>query len=148
GKQDGIQSNRDSWVYNFSSTSVQSNAERMIDNYNTEVNRLSSKTGEEKLSLLNTDEQYVSWSRSLKNKLKSNKIIVKKGYNAVVKSMYYPFVKKHLYYNREILEYPRKFDESLIDGNLMISVSGAGTKKGFSTFVTNTPPNYNMLDKG
>jgi predicted helicase len=147
-KQDGIQSNRDSWVYNFSSTSAQFNAERMIDNYNMEVKRLLSKSGEEKISLLNTDERYVSWSRSLKNKLKSNKVIEKKGNNAVVESMYYPFVKKHLYYNRDILEYPRKFDESLIDGNIMISVSGAGTKKGFSAFVTNTPPNYNILDKG
>ncbi|OUA63647.1 helicase [Bacillus thuringiensis serovar thailandensis] len=147
-KQDGIQSNRDSWVYNFSSSLVQSNAERMIDNYNSEVQRLSSKSGEEKIALLNTDEGYVSWSRSLKNKLNSNKVIEKIGNDAVVESMYYPFVKKHLYYNRDILEYPRKFDESLIDGNIMISVSGAGTKKGFSAFVTNTPPNYNMLDKG
>ena len=148
GKQDGIQSNRDSWVYNFSSSLVLDNAERMIDNYNTEVERLSSKVDEEKMALLNTDEMYVSWSRSLKNKLKSNRIIEKKGEEAVISSMYYPFVKKYLYYNRDILEYPRKFDESLSSENIMISVSGAGTKKGFSAFVTNTPPNYNMLDKG
>lgn len=120
----------------------------MIDNYNFEVQRLSSKSDQEKIALLNTDEGFVSWSRSLKNKLNSNKVIKKLGNDAVVKSMYYPFVKKHLYYNRDILEYPRKFDQSLIDGNIMISVSGAGTKKGFSAFVTNTPPNYNMLDKG
>ncbi len=147
-KQDGIQSNRDSWVYNFSSSAVKVNAERMIDNYNFEVQRLSSKFSEEKIALLNTDEGYVSWSRSLKNKLISNKVIEKMGNDAVVKSMYYPFVKKHLYYNRDILEYPRKFDESLASGNMMISVSGAGTKKGFSAFITDTPPNYNMLDKG
>ncbi|UYV53459.1 DEAD/DEAH box helicase [Priestia megaterium] len=147
-KQDGIQSNRDSWVYNFSSSTVQSNAEHMIDNYNSEVQRLASKPSEEKLSLLNTNESFVSWSRSLKNKLNSNRIIQKLGSDAVVQSMYYPFVKKHLYYNRDILEYPRKFDKSLSGENIMISVSGAGTKKGFSAFVTNTPPNYNMLDKG
>lgn len=120
----------------------------MIDNYNLEVERLSHKSDEEKIALLNTDEGYVSWSRSLKKKLISNKVIKKIGEEAVVKSMYYPFVKKHLYYNRDILEYPRKFDESLIEGNIMISVTGAGTKKGFSAFVTNIPPNYNMLDKG
>lgn len=147
-KQDGIQSNRDGWVYNFSSSTVKNNAERMIDNYNLEVQRLSSKSEEEKDVLLNTDEKYISWSRSLKNKLYKNKELKKMGNGFVVKSMYYPFVKKHLYYYRDILEYPRKFDESLLDGNIMISVSGAGTKKGFSAFVTNTPPNYNMLDKG
>ena len=74
---------------------------------------------------------YVSWSRSLKNKLKSNRLIEKNGEEAVISSMYYPFVKKYLYYNRDILEYPRKFDESLSSENIMISVSGAGTKKVF-----------------
>lgn len=74
-KQDGIQSNRDSWVYNFSPSTVKNNAERMIDNYNFEVQRLSSKSDQEKIALLNTDEGFVSWSRSLKNKLNSNKVI-------------------------------------------------------------------------
>lgn len=147
-KQDGIQSNRDSWVYNFSALSVKENAEKMIDNYNSEVQRLACKSSEEKLTLINTNEGYISWSRSLKNKLNSNKRIEKRGNHAVVTSMYYPFVKKYLYYNRDILEYPRRFDESLSEENIMISVSGAGTKKGFSAFITNVPPNYNMLDKG
>ncbi|MGL5296615.1 MAG: type ISP restriction/modification enzyme [Culicoidibacterales bacterium] len=46
------------------------------------------------------------------------------------------------------IEYPRKFDETLSAENLMISVSGIGTNKGFATFITNIAPNYNMLDKG
>lgn len=147
-KQDGIQSNRDSWVYNFSSSETLHNAERMIENYNNEVTRLSNLTNEEKISKINTSETYISWSRALKNKLMKSTFIEKKGYLAIKESMYYPFVKKHIYYHKDIIEYPRKFDETLSAENLMISVSGIGTNKGFATFITNIAPNYNMLDKG
>src|SRR5699024_532376 len=134
-KKDGIQSNRDRWVYNFSAEFVKKNAEKMIDNYNQELKRLIQVVPDERLDLLNTDEKFISWSRYLKNRLKTSRDIDKDG--QIIEVMYYPFVKKHLYFNRAIIEYPREFIDSLNDSeNMMISVSGAGTKKGFSAFVT------------
>ncbi|EMF0100149.1 helicase, partial [Enterococcus hirae] len=87
------------------------------------------------------------WSRALKNKAsRLLPISIKK--EQVFQGVYYPFVKKYLYYDSDILEYPRKFKETVnIDDNKYISISGAGTKKNFSALINHGVPNYNLLDK-
>lgn len=147
GKQDGVQSNRDAWVWGFSESKVKNNAEIFIKNYNLEVKRLMKMKKNNLNFEFNNDSKFISWSRSLKNKA-SKFIFIDKKENQVYKGMYYPFVKKYLYYDSNILEYPRKFKESLsINNNRYISISGAGTKKGFSVLMNQGVPNYNLLDK-
>lgn len=58
--------------------------------------------------------------------------------------MYRPFTKKYVYYNPEIIEYPRNFDEILKDKNIFISVTGAGTTRGFSALINKYLPNYHL----
>ena len=144
-KKDGIQSNRDAWVVGFGKNKVVSNAHKMIENYNSELSRLSSKKDANILRLATQDESVINWSRRLESRFNSRKPLDKTGYP--IQIMYYPFVKKWIYFDRYLLEYPRKFDLDLNGRNIILSVSGAGTKKEFSSFVTNWIPNYNVLDK-
>lgn len=144
-KKDGIQSNRDAWVINFSKKNVINNAHMMINNYNNELRKLNKINSNNKVDMASNDSRVISWSRRLKNKFNKGESIDKTGFPVPI--MYYPFVKKWLYFDRNILEYPRKFNTNYDGKDPMISVSGAGSKKGFSVFATKWIPNYNFLDK-
>ncbi|EOI6543450.1 DEAD/DEAH box helicase [Enterococcus hirae] len=146
-KQDGVQSNRDAWVWNFSKNKVKLLGEKFIGNYNSEIERLKDIQSDNLMNDLSTDSSFISWSRALKNKAsRLLPISIKK--EQVFQEVYYPFVKKYLYYDSDILEYPRKFKETVnIDDNKYISISGAGTKKNFSALINHGVPNYNLLDK-
>ncbi|EPB3020633.1 DEAD/DEAH box helicase [Enterococcus hirae] len=146
-KQDGVQSNRDAWVWNFSKNKVKLLGEKFIGNYNSEIERLKDIQSDNLMNDLSTDSSFISWSRALKNKAsRLLPISIKK--EQVFQGVYYPFVKKYLYYDSDILEYPRKFKETVnIDDNKYISISGAGTKKNFSALINHGVPNYNLLDK-
>lgn len=144
-KVDGIQTNRDDWVYSYSKHDVVENAEKMIDNYNYELNRLANS--QNRINEINTNPAFISWSRALKKKISIGKNIEKKQ-NAVLVSMYRPFTKKYVYYNPEIIEYPRNFNEILKEKNIFISVTGAGTTRGFSALINKYLPNYHLMDTG
>ncbi|MEE6684181.1 helicase-related protein [Limosilactobacillus fermentum] len=144
-KKDGVQSNRDAWVINFSRKKALDNSHRMISHYNQELRKLRNNSEKNKVALASDDTKYISWSRRLKTKFNKGEQL--KPSQVVIPIMYYPFVKKWLYFDRNILEYPRKFNINRNGQNTMISVSGAGSKKPFSTLVTKWIPNYNLLDK-
>lgn len=86
-------SKRDTWVYGFSKDNIINNCNYLVNNYNSEVVRLS-KTHEleDRLSLVNNDQKKIKWSRSLLNKFKANKIINLDNEN-IIKSMYRPLLK-------------------------------------------------------
>lgn len=147
-KIDGVQTNRDAWVYNFSFDKVAYTGKTMVSNFNNEVLRLDGMDKNTKLENINTAGNFISWSRSLKKKLQVGKTIT--ASNVIIKkAMYRPYVKKNLYYLKEILEYPRTFEDNFVNtDNLGILVSGIGTKRDFSTLIVDVIPDFNMLDAG
>lgn len=146
-KTDGVQTNRDAWVFNYSQSGTVTNAEKMIDNYNLEVNRLKHIAKEDRVNHLNTENTFVSWSRNLKKKLTNGQVIEIID-SPVVESFYRPFTKKFLYYNPEIIEYPRKFNEVFNKENKMISITGIGAQRDFSAIVINKIPEYKFMENG
>ena len=73
----GVKTNRDAWVYNFSQESVTSNMTRMIDFYNQQLEEfrkhlkeLDITNSEERKKavekFIDTDSKKISWSRELK----------------------------------------------------------------------------------
>lgn len=144
-KSVGIGSNRDYWVYGFSKDSVNNNMQRMVRNYNSEVDRLKEiKDSEEKVSLIKTEDSFISWSRGLKNKLiKGEKISLDN--DNLVQSLYRPFTKKWLYFDKQIIEMPSTFKKYLGEHNQIILVPGVGGKKDFSVFITDNVTNLQAL---
>ena len=143
----GISTNRDAWVYGFSKSEVERNTQRMINNYNIEVERLKEFNKDEKLSKLNNDNSFVKWTDRLKNDLIANRKLSIKDENITL-SMYRPFTKKWLYFDPVVIHRPRKYADILAHENQIIFTSGAGSKRSFSSLLVDIIPNQDMNEKG
>ncbi|MFL2123144.1 type ISP restriction/modification enzyme [Marinilactibacillus psychrotolerans] len=143
-KLDGVQTNRDPWLIDFSEKNVHFNAEKLITNYTSDQKRLEKIPEKEKLDNITTDNKKISWSRSLKNRLKRNESIAYDNSKTRITS-YRPFTKKHMHYQRQIIEYPRQFDEYNEANKYYLSVLGTSINRDFSVLVTNEIPNYQFL---
>ena len=156
----GMGTNRDAWVYNFSSSNVIQNANNMIDFYNSDRQRChtalqqaieSGTIIESKdkylTELMSTDATKISWSSSLIPKFISN-IEIEKS-DCVYTSMYRPFCKKRLAYNKPIIHRTSCWNEIFpeIDiTNYVICVSGSPLTKEFSVLITNTIQDLNLME--
>lgn len=142
----GISTNRDAWVYGFGKKTVEKNLKRMIENYNSEVDRLSGQVSDVKLKSLNGDGEFVKWTVNLKQSLvKENKISFS-GDNMRL-SMYRPFTKKWLYYDDDLIERPGLYRTKFGSSNQVILTTGRGTRNEFSAFATDLISNMDSLEK-
>lgn len=142
----GIQTKRDKWILNFNKDSVMENMNKLVNNYNNEVKRLSSiKDRNEKLKKINTAENFIKWSDELKNKLVRGDIIELN--NNYVICQYRPYTKKWLLYDKNVIARPGKFENWSTD-NKIIYTSGIGVKKDFSTLMINNIPESALISNG
>jgi predicted helicase len=149
----GVKTNRDLWTYNSSSDVLYSNVTQMINFYNSQriafAKRVDRNEGAEVDSVISNDPRSISWSADLKKDLLRNR-----EYNAeqasIVKAIYRPFFKQHLYFNPSIVERPGQnsllFPDKKV-GNLVICITGKGASKEFSALITNLIPNLDTLEK-
>ena len=143
----GISTNRDSWVYGFSEQGTLANSKRLIENYNSEVVRLSDISIDKKKDYLNRKDDFIKWSAKLEDSiLKSKKIQFDK--NSIVQSLYRPFTKKYLYYGNDVVERPGQWYKKFGKDNLVIMTTGKGVSRGFSALVTTLMPNLHTMDTG
>lgn len=70
---------------------------------------------------------------------------------SIVESVYRPFLKQYLYFNRDlnerIYQQPKAYPTSE-HKNVCIAVSGIGSGKDFSTLIVNQVPCLDMVEKG
>ena len=154
----GILTSRDAWCYNFSKAKLGQNINSMIDFYNQEVQRFNEefpkvdkKLRKAKIGdFINTDPKMISWSGNLKQELvKNNQFAYSEA--SLTPSLYRPFTKQWLYYHRRfnerVYQMPQIFPPSG-EGNIVICVSGVGSRSSFSALITDHLPNYDTLEKG
>jgi len=153
----GLLSARDAWAYNMSREALEANMRRMIDAFNAErasYAKLCAGKPKEQWpdveSVIDTDPKRISWTRSLKADTKRGKQYEFES-SSLTKSMYRPFAKQWLYFNRRLNEYvsqtPRFFP-SPDKQNIVISACGTGAKKAFAALVTNAVPDFQLMDNG
>lgn len=148
----GLATNRDAWVYNFSARAVEENVRRMIEFYNSEVDRYQQADGPAKKikvnDFINFDSTQFSWDRVNK----SDVVRGKKGSfdpSKMRTSLYRPFCKQSIYFdttnqfNNCVYQLPKIFPTPQHQ-NVSIVVSIAG-KKSFSTFITDTLPDLHLV---
>ena len=159
----GLSTSRDAWVYSFSSDNALSHANAMIAFYNAERERchleFSQRMSEGVVTddvnvrqtylqnIRSNDETKISWSAGLSSQFVKNKVILSTEDQKVV--AYRPFCKKRLAYNKDIIERPSRWDSIFPDGehpNLVMCVSGAPLKKGFSVLMTDTIQDLHYLE--
>lgn len=149
----GISTNRDSWVYNFSKSCVERNMKRMISFYNEQKKSFSiAKQANPKIEVENfidSDSTKISWTRALRRDVE-NGTTHKFNFNEFITTLYRPFCKQNLYYDKPFIESPG-LSSSLFpnDGyhNLVISVTGSGASKPFSILISNSVPNLDNVEK-
>lgn len=97
----GVNTNRDAWVYNFNRDFLTQNMILTIETYNSEVNRWKGHTERDANidDFVVSDEKKIKWSRNLRQELKRNKI-AEYSEHKVRNSLYRPFAKKHLFFDR------------------------------------------------
>ncbi|WP_347707275.1 type ISP restriction/modification enzyme, partial [Staphylococcus aureus] len=102
----GVNSARDNWVTNFSNEKALVNAKLLVDNYNSEIDRLIDiLDSRERINLVNKDETFISWTRGLTQKFSKGKNISINP-ERIVKFMHRPFTKKWIVYDKNIMEMP------------------------------------------
>jgi len=153
----GVVTGRDAWTYNFSHTALLENMARTIAFYNAERERFQAavRTGTARRNdaaanrFVDTDPTKVSWTHSLKSDLTRDKRAVLVAERAVP-SMYRPFCKQWLYFDRQCNEIvyliPSLFPTPAHE-NRVIAVTGVGDRNGFSALACDAVPNFDILGK-
>lgn len=140
----GINTNRDAWSYNFSTSQLSQNIKTLISVYNSERER---KVPIDKVT---RDTKKIKWSSSLEAHYTRGDNLFFEDF-AVRKSLYRPFVSSNLYMGEKLVhrmgQMKRIFPENNSE-NLVICVSGPGNRSGFSVLMSKVPPSMDCLEKG
>ena len=101
----GVKTNRDAWACNFNRNALTENMDRMIDFYNAQVFKWEKREGRgvNVDDFVVSDDKKIKWSSSLKQKLRG-KQIAEFSEAKIRWSLYRPFTKSNLYFDRMITE--------------------------------------------
>ncbi len=151
----GVTTGRDLFVYNFSQSALTANAQKMIDTYNADLKRFNErfkeafkqrtkniKSGDRYKHLtdqeITTDKTKISWTDGLKNNLIKNKNLQECSKERVRLSLYRPFNKQWLYWDKNLNHRQYQFSKIFPNKtaqNVVIN-TGAGNGKGFSALIS------------
>lgn len=146
----GVVTNRDSWVYDSS----KNNLSKKISEFTSVYNQLrikyfiSSKPNIDKF--IENEGKSIKWTVNLKNDFSKNKEIQFQT-SEVVTSIYRPFNKQFLYYNKNLVERPGIqsyiFPNSINTKNLAIGISGE-IRKDFCLLIINSIADLEVVGRG
>jgi predicted helicase len=124
----------------------------MIDVYNEQLRTyLIAKEKDSSLAMQNfidRDEKKIKWSSSLEQTFsRLQKLVFAE--HSIVTSMYRPFVKEWLYFDKHLNHRPYQIPKLFPAGkeNRVICVSGVGVTKDFSVIMTDTLPDLELIGK-
>ncbi len=149
----GVATCRDDWAYDFDRSNLIAKITRFIETYNSEVDRWrrhnSNTTSVD--SFVTYDDTKIKWSESLKAYLQRGQHIEFSD-KMVRLSLYRPFCKEWLYFDRGIIERVYQFPQILPTSateaeNRVICFSGVGSSKPFHCLANSIIPCLDMLEK-
>src|SRR5579885_673910 len=150
----GVATCRDDWAYDFNRVTLLQKMTRFVETYNGEVDRWR-RRGNDTTSLddfVIYDDTKIKWSRDLK-------LDLHRGHYAVFseakarKSLYRPFCKEWLFFDRilneEVYQFPQFFPDTTSESeNNIICLTDLGSEKPFMTLVTNIIPDLHLVGAG
>lgn len=154
----GVASGRDAWCYNASKAGVTANMTRMIAYYNAEATRFKAAHGRSDKKardaavdgFIGTDPAQISWTRSLKAELSKGRQFAFEP-ASLTPSLYRPFTKQWLYFNRRfnemVYQMPRIFPDAAAE-NMVIMTTAIGAKNGFSCWISGAVVDLNSMEAG
>lgn len=157
----GVVSGRDPWVYNFSPKILTQSVQKCIDTYNADLKRFNErfreafkqrtkgvKSGDRYKHLndkeITTDKTKISWTDGLKNKLIKNKNLQESSEERVRLSLYRPFNKQWLYWDKDWIhrqsQLPKIFPDKSAQ-NVVINT----TIRNFSALIGDAIPDTHFI---
>ena len=147
----GLETARDSWVYNSSFQKLTEIAARMVTFYNEQVSNFANRKDSSisAKDFITYDPTKISWSANLIE-------AVQKGATATFEQdrfsigMYRPFFKQHVYRGEKFINRRGQFDQFFPtpqSKNLVICISGVGVTKEFSCIMVDTIPDLELIGK-
>ncbi len=152
----GVNTNRDAWVRASSKRALGDQVQRMIQFFNSEAIRFDSKYGRADRkareasvdNFVHLDPAKISWTVNLKAELvRGTRLDFNEG--RMVRSLYRPFSKDWLYFDRKLIERvlktPRLFPNEA-SKNRVIGVSASESRSGFSALMVDVVPSLHATD--
>lgn len=150
----GLATGRDAWVYNSSKEQLKSNVEDSLTFYNSQsVKFKEERSKNTKLTVdgfIDTDPRKISWNRNLKEDL-GKYLIHSFNSSSLYYGTYRPFFKQHVYFDKDynaMLYQNKRLFPTASSQNIVIAVSGLGHQKEFSSFISNSLTDLQVVDKG
>ena len=143
----GLETSRDSIVYNSSLTSLTENCKKMIELYNQQRTKFHSLLSEEKVENFVSDENScIIWTRGTKNNLARNIEYSFEEKNCRT-ALYRPFFKQNVYFSRQSNEYVNQWPQLFPTPqtkNLVICIPAPGGKNESTPLITNCIPDLHL----
>jgi len=149
----GVKTNRDAWVYNFNSDELKKNMIESIMLYSKGLKDFQERSIGIKNPIaddfIDFSQKMITWTREIKWDIEKGKEYQFED-KCILTAIYRPFVKQRMYFNKgwNNMQYqiPKLFPTTTIK-NLVVCVSGTGVTKDFSTIITNTLPDLELIGK-
>ena len=142
----GVVTSRDAWVYSYSKANLEKNMKETIAFYNKEVEKILNVRKKDKNKaiedIIDTNPKNISWSADLKKRANSYKFDEFNKSDIVI-SLYRPFTKQYLYFNRFWNE--RYSQQDKFKNYLSIGTVGIGGNKDFSITILNNIGDFQTL---
>ncbi|MEI8172519.1 MAG: type ISP restriction/modification enzyme [Deltaproteobacteria bacterium] len=145
----GVSTSRDVWAYHFRRDELAQNIARMIETYNDHVARWGRLTTKPNIDdFVNNDERKISWGMDLKLDLKRGRF-AEFNEDKIRPSLYRPFVKQHLFFDRilneRVYQMPAIFPDSDTEKeNRVICVTAVGNTRPFQCVMTHIIPDLHL----
>ncbi|GAA7117337.1 hypothetical protein HpCHN46_12060 [Helicobacter pylori] len=160
----GVATNRDPWVYNFSKDALMQNVQKCIDTYNADLERFNAHFRQafkqrtkgvksDKLykqlndKEITTDKTKIAWVQNLKTQLIKGKKLDDFSQEKISVSLYRPFNKQYFYYERELAwsfcSMKKIFPDK--DAQNVVINTGVGNGKDFSALVSDAIPDIHFI---
>ena len=145
----GVSTNRDAWVYNFNRNALAENMSGMIDTYNEQVFKWERGDRDANVDdFVLSDEAKIKWSSGLKQKLERRQI-AEFADTKIRQSLYRPFTKSNLYFDRmvndRVLVFPSILPTPETETeNRVIVVPSVGGRSDYWCFCTDIIPNLTI----
>lgn len=141
----GVVTNRDTWVYNFSKAQLEKQMKETIEFYNTQIDKIKKQISDDVSieNIIETNPKSISWSADLRKRIKKleKDIYVPQDLSL---SLYRPFTKQNLYYCKNWIE--RYSQQNRFKDNVIFT-NGIGSSKPFSIMISNNIINLDCLEK-
>lgn len=158
----GVATNRDPWVYNFSQKNLMQSVQNCIDTYNADLKRFNEVFREafkqrtkgvksDKLHKhlndreITTDKTKIAWVQNLKTQLIKGKKLDDFSQEKISVSLYRPFNKQYFYYERELAWSFYLMKKIFPDKSARNVVINTGVGKVFSALISSEIPCCDLL---